>query len=141
MPIMAQSSRRSMSKMRLLPSGRRRRPPALSGWADAGPSLLILDEPTNHLDIDSMEAVETGLRAYDGAPLLVSHDESFREAIGISRRLELSPTVQNPRVSRHNRRREMPRRCQGATCECDPDLVDEPLIERSFAQRSIAEAE
>lgn len=55
------------------------------------PSLLILDEPTNHLDIDSIEAVEAGLRAYDGALLVVSHDEAFLEAIGISRRLELSP--------------------------------------------------
>ena len=53
------------------------------------PPLLILDEPTNHLDIDSLEAVEGGLRAYDGALLVVSHDETFLEAIGISRRLEL----------------------------------------------------
>ncbi|MES2788485.1 MAG: ABC-F family ATP-binding cassette domain-containing protein [Planctomycetota bacterium] len=52
------------------------------------PPLLILDEPTNHLDIDSIEAVEAGLRAYDGALLVVSHDESFLKAIGISRRLE-----------------------------------------------------
>jgi ATPase subunit of ABC transporter with duplicated ATPase domains len=51
------------------------------------PSLLILDEPTNHLDIDSIEAVEAGLRAYDGALLVASHDEAFLEAIGISRRL------------------------------------------------------
>jgi ATPase subunit of ABC transporter with duplicated ATPase domains len=43
------------------------------------PSLLILDEPTNHLDIDSIEAVETGLQAYDGALLLVSHDEALLE--------------------------------------------------------------
>ena len=57
----------------------------------APPALLILDEPTNHLDIDSIEAVEAGLRAYDGALLVVSHDEAFLEAIGISRRLELSP--------------------------------------------------
>ena len=55
------------------------------------PPLLILDEPTNHLDIDSIEAVEAGLRAYDGALLVVSHDETFLEAIGITRRLELSP--------------------------------------------------
>jgi ATPase subunit of ABC transporter with duplicated ATPase domains len=55
------------------------------------PALLILDEPTNHLDIDSIEAVEAGLRAYDGALLVASHDEAFLEAIGISRRLELSP--------------------------------------------------
>ncbi|MCQ4629478.1 ATP-binding cassette domain-containing protein [Shinella sp. CPCC 100929] len=53
------------------------------------PPLLILDEPTNHLDIDSIEAVEAGLRAYDGALLVVSHDEPFLEAIGITRRLEL----------------------------------------------------
>jgi ATPase subunit of ABC transporter with duplicated ATPase domains len=54
------------------------------------PSLLILDEPTNHLDIDSIEAVEAGLRSYDGALLVVSHDERFLQAIGTSRRLELS---------------------------------------------------
>jgi ATPase subunit of ABC transporter with duplicated ATPase domains len=53
------------------------------------PPLLILDEPTNHLDIDSIEAVEAGLRAYDGALLVVSHDTSFLEAIGISRELKL----------------------------------------------------
>jgi ATPase subunit of ABC transporter with duplicated ATPase domains len=53
------------------------------------PSLLILDEPTNHLDIESLEAVEAGLRAYDGALLVVSHDETFLENVGISRRLDL----------------------------------------------------
>jgi ATPase subunit of ABC transporter with duplicated ATPase domains len=57
----------------------------------APPPLLILDEPTNHLDIDSIAAVEAGLRAYDGALLVVSHDETFLEEIGITRRLELAP--------------------------------------------------
>ena len=56
------------------------------------PPLLILDEPTNHLDIASIEAIEAGLRAYDGALLVVSHDEAFLEAIGTTRRLELSPS-------------------------------------------------
>ncbi|WP_144578678.1 ABC-F family ATP-binding cassette domain-containing protein [Agrobacterium sp. DE0009] len=51
------------------------------------PQLLILDEPTNHLDIDSIAAVEAGLRAYDGALLVVSHDEAFLAEIGIERRL------------------------------------------------------
>jgi len=55
----------------------------------APPPLLILDEPTNHLDIDSIASVEAGLRAYDGALLVVSHDETFLENIGITRRLEL----------------------------------------------------
>ena len=35
---------------------------------------------TNHLDIESIEAVEAGLRAYDGALLVVSHDEAFLDA-------------------------------------------------------------
>jgi ATPase subunit of ABC transporter with duplicated ATPase domains len=55
----------------------------------APPQLLILDEPTNNLDLESIEAVEAGLRAYDGALLVVSHDEAFLEAIGISRHLDL----------------------------------------------------
>ncbi len=54
------------------------------------PELLILDEPTNHLDVDAIEAVEAGLRAYDGALLVVSHDEAFLAAIGITRRIELA---------------------------------------------------
>lgn len=53
------------------------------------PSLLILDESTNHLDLESIEAVEAGLRAYDGALLVVSHDEVFLDSIGITRRIEL----------------------------------------------------
>jgi ATPase subunit of ABC transporter with duplicated ATPase domains len=53
------------------------------------PQLLILDEPTNHLDIDSIEAIEAGLRAFDGALLVVSHDERFLQSIGVARRLEL----------------------------------------------------
>ncbi|HEV2572653.1 MAG TPA: ABC-F family ATP-binding cassette domain-containing protein [Beijerinckiaceae bacterium] len=56
------------------------------------PPLLILDEPTNHLDIDSLEAIEAGLRAYDGALLVVSHDEAFLAAIGVTRRVELTAT-------------------------------------------------
>jgi ATPase subunit of ABC transporter with duplicated ATPase domains len=53
------------------------------------PPLLILDEPTNHLDIDSIEAVEAGLRAYDGALLIVSHDEAFLGNVGFTRRIGL----------------------------------------------------
>ena len=59
------------------------------------PSLLLLDEPTNHLDIESIESVEAGLRAYDGALLVVSHDETFLDAIGISRSLEFPVPAAN----------------------------------------------
>lgn len=57
---------------------------------DSPPPLLILGEPTNHLDIDSIEVVEAGLRAFDGALIVVSHDEAFLEAIGTTRRVDLS---------------------------------------------------
>lgn len=53
------------------------------------PQLLILDEPGNHLDLDALAAVETGLAAYDGALLVVSHDAAFLDAIGITRRIAL----------------------------------------------------
>jgi ATPase subunit of ABC transporter with duplicated ATPase domains len=53
------------------------------------PSLLVLDEPTNHLDLDALEALESALRDYDGALLVVSHDAAFLEAIGVGPRVEL----------------------------------------------------
>jgi ATPase subunit of ABC transporter with duplicated ATPase domains len=56
---------------------------------DTPPQLLILDEPTNHLDLDSIEAVEAGLRFYDGALLVVSHDRPFLDTIGITREVRL----------------------------------------------------
>lgn len=51
------------------------------------PELLILDEPTNHLDLDSIQAVEAALEAYDGAVLVVSHDENFLHNISVNRRV------------------------------------------------------
>jgi len=41
------------------------------------PSLLMLDEPTNHLDLPSIEWVESYLRTYEGAVIVVSHDRTF----------------------------------------------------------------
>ncbi len=57
--------------------------------APAPPRLIILDEPTNHLDLDSITAVEQALAGYDGALLIVSHDEDFLAAVGAQRTIAL----------------------------------------------------
>lgn len=45
------------------------------------PDILLLDEPTNHLDIQSIVWVESFLKSYFGAVLLVSHDKKFLDNI------------------------------------------------------------
>tara|TARA_R110002073_G_scaffold41466_1_gene117039 strand:+ start:902 stop:2608 length:1707 start_codon:yes stop_codon:yes gene_type:complete len=53
------------------------------------PQLLILDEPTNHVDLESIETVESGLKGYDGAMIVVSHDTAFLKSIGVTREIML----------------------------------------------------
>jgi ATP-binding cassette subfamily F protein 3 len=47
----------------------------------AKPDVLLLDEPTNHLDLETVTWLESFLRAYEGAIVLVSHDRAFIEAL------------------------------------------------------------
>ncbi|MET7410318.1 ABC-F family ATP-binding cassette domain-containing protein [Streptomyces parvulus] len=58
--------------------------------ADPAPHLLLLDEPTNNLDLVGAGQLESALDSYQGAFLVVSHDERFLAGIGISRRLRLA---------------------------------------------------
>lgn len=44
-------------------------------------NLLVLDEPTNDLDMDTLDALEDMLAAYDGTVILVSHDRAFLDGV------------------------------------------------------------
>lgn len=45
------------------------------------PDILILDEPTNHLDIKAIEWLESYLKNYTGALLVVTHDRAFLASV------------------------------------------------------------
>lgn len=45
------------------------------------PDYLLLDEPTNHLDIDSILWLESFLKQYTGAVILISHDKQFLDNV------------------------------------------------------------
>ena len=53
-------------------------------------NVLVLDEPTNHLDINSREALEDAILAFDGTVVTVSHDRYFIEKLA-TRVIELIP--------------------------------------------------
>lgn len=59
-------------------------------YAEPTPQLLMLDEPGNHLDLPSIQALETMLRHYQGALIVVSHDEVFLNHLNLKERLSLS---------------------------------------------------
>lgn len=52
-------------------------------------NLLILDEPTNHLDPETQAIIGGNFSLYPGTIIVVSHNPSFVEQIGISRMLIL----------------------------------------------------
>ena len=58
-------------------------------------NVLLLDEPTNNLDPASREEVLAALRSYEGAVVLVSHDEGAVQALEPERVLLLPDGVED----------------------------------------------
>lgn len=75
--------------MNLLSGGQRTRA-LLARLLLFNPDLLILDEPTNHLDIQAVEWLESYLREWEGAVLIVSHDRYFLDRV-VTHIYEMSP--------------------------------------------------
>lgn len=54
---------------------------AFASMIMTNPHMLVLDEPTNHLDVESIEALADALLKFQGAVVLVSHDEQFIKSV------------------------------------------------------------
>lgn len=52
--------------------------------------MLLLDEPTNHLDLEATEALETMLKTWTGAMVVVSHDDAFLHRLGLTHVIDRS---------------------------------------------------
>ncbi|MFD2288340.1 ATP-binding cassette domain-containing protein [Pedobacter petrophilus] len=53
-------------------------------------NLLMFDEPTNHLDLESIEALNNGMKDFKGAVLFTSRDHQLTETVA-NRIIEITP--------------------------------------------------
>jgi ATPase subunit of ABC transporter with duplicated ATPase domains len=54
------------------------------------PNFLILDEPTNHLDLESITALNNGMKEFTGNMLFTSHDYQILDSVA-NRIIEITP--------------------------------------------------
>jgi len=70
----------ALKKISVLSGGEKSR--VLLGKIIAAPvNLLLLDEPTNHLDLESSDALLAAIDAFEGAVIMVTHNEMFLDAL------------------------------------------------------------
>jgi ATPase subunit of ABC transporter with duplicated ATPase domains len=48
----------------------------------ANPNFLIMDEPTNHLDLESITALNNGMKDFPGNMIFTSHDYQILDTVG-----------------------------------------------------------
>lgn len=53
-------------------------------------NLLMMDEPTNHLDLESITALNNGMKEYQGSILFTSHDHELVNTVA-NRIIEITP--------------------------------------------------
>lgn len=70
------------------------------------PNFIILDEPTNHLDPETQRIIGDNFRDFPGTLIVVSHNPSFVEQIGITRML-IVPSDKNKLALIKNYSREL----------------------------------
>ena len=62
----------------------------LSKMMLSGANVLLLDQPTNHLDMESIQAVNNGMKAFPGNILFASHDHELLQSVA-NRIIEFKP--------------------------------------------------
>lgn len=83
------SGEESMKSARVLSGGEKVRC-MLSRMMLVGANVLLLDEPTNHLDLESIMALNDGLKDFKGTVLFASHDHQFVQTVA-NRIIEITP--------------------------------------------------
>ncbi|RYZ78668.1 MAG: ABC-F family ATP-binding cassette domain-containing protein, partial [Proteobacteria bacterium] len=58
----------------------------------SGANILLLDGPTNHLDLESISAVNDGLKRFKGTVIFTSHDHELIQTVA-NRIIEIDQTV------------------------------------------------
>lgn len=84
------SGEEALKQAKVLSGGERVRC-MLSRMMLSSANVLILDQPTNHLDLESITALNNGLRDYSSNILFTSHDHQFIQTIA-NRIIEITPT-------------------------------------------------
>ena len=62
----------------------------LSKMMFAKANLLLMDEPTNHLDLESITALNNGMKEFPGTMLFTSHDHELVNTVA-TRIIEITP--------------------------------------------------
>ncbi len=108
------------------------------------PDLLILDEPTNHLDINSIEWLESYLRDFPGAVVMVSHDRYFLDqCVNMIWELSFSFETYHGNYSAYLLQREERYQRQLAEYEKQQEFIakEEEYIRRNIAGQNTRQAQ
>jgi len=65
------------------------------------PNLILLDEPTSHLDLESVDALNEGLKNYKGALLFTSHDHELVQTVA-NRIIDIDVTLRFDKQTTYN---------------------------------------